>query len=317
MADKIFGVDFTDDSSPLGSWTLSVHNGTALRDVSLSNFHKGLTVPFKAVGQTTAPTANDDSDDGYKAGDLWLDETNKIVYIAASVAAGNAVWMAVGLRLSSISPKVYTANDTWTKPARLAFVLIEAVGGGGGGGGVTGVAAQSAVGGGGGGGEYGFKRVEAASLGSTETVTVGAGGAGGTAGANDGSTGGTTSFGTHVTAIGGSGGQGQAASATVPRLGGLPGAGGTGGTGGSFYEAGEPGGIAITVSTASVMPSRGGASKTARSVVSINGGTADEAGTPGLAYGGGGGGARSSNDATNRAGGAGAAGLVRIWEYVY
>lgn len=36
MVDKIFGVDFTDSTSPASSWTISVHNGTDLVDISLA-----------------------------------------------------------------------------------------------------------------------------------------------------------------------------------------------------------------------------------------------------------------------------------------
>lgn len=40
MADKIFGVDFTNETNPTAGMTISVHNGTALRDVELQYLYK-------------------------------------------------------------------------------------------------------------------------------------------------------------------------------------------------------------------------------------------------------------------------------------
>ena len=95
MADKIFGVDFADDNAPAGTWTLSIHNGTALRDVQLAFLHKALSVPGKISGNSVAPTANDDSDDGYRSGDIWLDASHNIAYIAVDVTPAAAVWYAL------------------------------------------------------------------------------------------------------------------------------------------------------------------------------------------------------------------------------
>lgn len=93
-----------------------------------------------------------------------------------------------------------TANGTWTKPAGLdddRMVTIEAWGGGGGGGTASG-------GGGGGGGGYAMRRIRAADLPSSVSVTIGAGGT-----AN--SSGGNTNFGAILTAFGGGGGTGSGA----------------------------------------------------------------------------------------------------------
>lgn len=40
MADKVFGQDFVDSTSPAGTWTLSVNNGSSLNDVMLSDILK-------------------------------------------------------------------------------------------------------------------------------------------------------------------------------------------------------------------------------------------------------------------------------------
>ena len=42
--------------------------------------------------KSAAPTVNDDTGDGYKVGDMWLDTTNDIIYQAVDVTAGAAVW---------------------------------------------------------------------------------------------------------------------------------------------------------------------------------------------------------------------------------
>lgn len=84
----------------------------------------------------------------------------------------------------------FTASGTWTKPAGLVRVRVMTWGGGGGGGGSGG----SNGGGGAGGGAYAESVIEAASLGATETTTIGAKGTGGAASTN-GTDGGITDFG--------------------------------------------------------------------------------------------------------------------------
>ena len=100
--------------------------------------------------------------------------------------------------------QTFTANDTYTKPAGLKYALVRTQAGGGGGGGGGGA---STGGGGGGGGGYAEELLATASIGATETVTVGGGGAGGVGAAN-GAAGGTSSFGALNSATGGSGGTG-------------------------------------------------------------------------------------------------------------
>lgn len=43
MANKIFGTDFTNDTNPQSTWTISVNNGTALKDVTLADILKVLS----------------------------------------------------------------------------------------------------------------------------------------------------------------------------------------------------------------------------------------------------------------------------------
>lgn len=185
--------------------------------------------------------------------------------------------------------QVVTASGTWTKPAGLKYAIVEVVGGGGGGGGVS---TATTSGGGGGGGGYSKKIIAAASLGATETVTVGAAGtAGGTGG-----TGGTTSFGAHCQATGGAGGTSGDAG----------GAGGVG-SGGDINIAGQGGGSG---NAASVGGGQGGSSVLGGGAA---GGDYPSDGSAGGAYGGGGSGSASTGSV--RPGGAGAAGVVIIQEF--
>lgn len=104
--------------------------------------------------------------------------------------------------------QIFSASGTYTRTSGATKAIVIATGGGGGGG----DGGSSSEGPGGGSGET---RIAFVTLGSTETVTIGAGGAAELAGGN-------TSFGAHVTANGGSGGTGIS--------GGARGTGGSGGT---------------------------------------------------------------------------------------
>lgn len=220
--------------------------------------------------------------------------------------------------LSNQSPIVYmSGTPTWTKPANLAYLIVEVVGGGGGGGGVGGTNASNAGSGGpGGGGGYAKKKIPAAALGSTVLVTVGSGGTGATAGTNDGNPGGTSGFGSFCSGTGGTQGIGQAATTTVLINGGPSGDGGNG-FGGDINIGGSAGIPAIILSVVRVMAGQGGASFLGGSAFPSTVATTDEDGVAGKMYGGGATGGRSTSTAVDRAGGSGANGVVIIWEYVY
>lgn len=98
----------------------------------------------------------------------------------------------------------FTTSGTWTKPAGVAHVYVEAIGGGASGYTTSG-STGSSTGGSGGEGIQGFFR--AADLPATVSVTIGAGGAAvpGSS-ASNGNDGGDTTFGSFLTAYGGVGG---------------------------------------------------------------------------------------------------------------
>jgi hypothetical protein len=218
-------------------------------------------------------------------------------YLLADVARQGAT----RVRLTAI--RAFTASGTWTKPTGLHHVVVSVTGGGGGGGGVV---SNRKGGGGGGAGATAILRIEAASLGATEAVTVGAGGAG-VAGGN-GLAGGTSSFGAFVSAAGGGGTSAGAETtdrpgdgAALPSTGDLRLGGGGGTAGGDL--------VAVTTAAAGT----GGASFWGQGG---RGSAASGNGDAAVAPGAGGGGARNNTGGSqNYAGGNGADGLVVVWEY--
>jgi hypothetical protein len=210
--------------------------------------------------------------------------------------------------------QVFTASGTWTKPSGLRAVWVRLVGGGGGTGGValTG-AAQIACSCGAGGGGYSEKLIQAALLGATEVVTIGAGGTAGAAGANNGGNGGTTSFGAHCSGAGGALSPGATVQ-TAPVFSGVGGAGGAG-TGGDINIQGSRGWPGFGLSSASVSRAPGGPSQLGGTEPGGSS-TSGLAGADGELYGGGAHGAcNAQNQAAGRAGGIGASGIVIVQTY--
>ena len=235
--------------------------------------------------------------------DVEYDGTDWVVLDRVNLAASGAnnditALSAVPEGFLRATPFVYTAGATWTKPARLKFVRVKVQAGGGGGGGAS--TTNGAVGSGGAGGGYSEKIILAASLGATETVTVGAKGTGGAAGAN-GTAGGTSSFGAHCSATGGAFGVGGTTAANTDTS-----VGGTG-TGGDINIAGQTGGGGA----ASLLGGAGGGSHFAAGApMAFAAGIASAT----TAYGAGGGGAYRLAG-VDAVGGNGAQGIVIVEEY--
>lgn len=192
---------------------------------------------------------------------------------------------------------------TWTKPTGLKYVIVEVQAGGGGSGGVTG---SNDCAGGGGSGGYSKKIISANSLGSTETVTIGAGGTGGSPANGTGGTGGTSSFGSHCSASGGVGGTGTSN--------GSGGAGGTA-TGGDinlsgFYGGDGRGGGSFLVSGAGADSLFGSGGRMGYITDTV--GNVGSQGGQGYGSGASGG---ISDTAADIAGSAGAPGIVIVTEY--
>lgn len=281
---------------------------------------------YTAVGD---PAVTDDSSGGYSVGSQWINTASRAAYECLSAGVGAAVW-----RRLTADVQAYTTpgTATWTKPAWAQTVQVALVSGGGAGAsgrrGASGTA--SSGGGGGSGGGYAAQLFDASLLGSTETVTVGAGGTGGAAvtvdstNGNQGTTAGASSFGTRLAAFSGargpaglsaagttgaSGGVGQSTggagggsnSGAAGSAGGSAGAGGSGGGGGggitatpAFTAGGSAGGNPTLNTTTAGGATDGAAGGAGGSV------------TTGTAWGGAGGGGGASS--VVGAGGAGGAG---------
>jgi len=234
-----------------------------------------------AVGSGAAKTIKKLHDQDLATGDI---EANQIVEVAYDAVADT--WQMLS-QTATAAPTVdyqaFTASGTWTKPTGLTgneLVIVHAWGGGGGGGGGTG----GGAGGGGGGGGFTEARFRASDLGSTETVTIGAGGAGGASGDNEGTVGGDTTLGSLVTAKGGPFGRKHSVQT-----------GGVGGAGfGGIYAGGTAGAASGGTGAQSVWGGGGG-----------GGGNSGAGGAGAAAYFGGGGGGGGAH--TSGAGGAGGA----------
>ena len=203
-------------------------------------------------------------------------------------------------KLVSVQVLGIGSGTTYTKPAGITSITVEAVGGGGGGGGSTG--GTSAASGAGGGGAGGYFKLWIPVAAASYTYSVGAGGASGVAGNNVGGTGGATTFST-ATANGGAGGSGCP---SVPSGGASFVAGGLGGaaTGGTVNVGGDCGSWGGTVS-GNPLPGIGGSSVFGAGARAFN----VSAGGNGA----GGGGAFSTT--TSTAGGNGTNGAIFVWEY--
>jgi len=226
-----------------GVLTYGAHTTTGLTANSLyyaSNTAGGISATAgtnsKVIGQAISTTILDFDPDFYKQ------STNQpTTFVSTSAGAADA---DKGVKTnesglvddSFISKKAYSrvyeladSPATWSKPTGLKYIDVQVWAGGGGGG----RGSLSSGAGGAGGGGYAKKTILASALGSTETVTIGAGGNGATSDNTAGSVGGNTTFGSHLTGYGGGAGNGSATSSNR-----------SGGGGGGLTSVGSVGGSA-------------------------------------------------------------------------
>lgn len=210
-----------------------------------------------------------------------------------------------------INNQVFTTSDTYTPTTGMTYCFIQCLGGGaaGGGSGAT-TSGQHSIGTGGGGGEYAAGIFTAATIGASQTVTIGAGGTGVSASA--GGNGGNTSLGSIISAYGGSGGTTVAPTgANTFQQGG---AGGTGGSGGDYRTPGQNGSFGICGYTATInVNSPGGNSQIGAGGFGNNAANGGNAG----GYGAGGGGTSNPQSASSAlTGGNGTSGIIIVTEYI-
>ncbi len=223
--------------------------------------------------------------------------------------------------IQSIVTQVFTSSGTYTPTSGMLYAQIEVCGGGGGGAASDNDSTNIySIGGSGGAGGYSRGIFSAATIGASQTVTVGAGGAGGTSGGS-GSSGGTTSVGSLISATGGGGNTVvKAAVSSNNYIGGGSGGSGSGGAvniAGGFSE----GGFIFSASSSNVLIRTGAGGSSyfgggSVDIVLVSGIISSSAGQNGQAYGSGGSGGASVYNAANVNGGTGAGGVVIITEYV-
>lgn len=203
-------------------------------------------------------------------------------------------------RENIVNIQTFTSSGTYTPTVNMDYCSVELVGGGGSGGScATSTATMSAGAGGGGGGAYVKKTFSVATVGTSQTVTVGTDGT-------------TTSFGSLLSAVGGTAGVSANPLATWQKV-----SGGTGGvaSGGIVNINGGQGGDGWSNGVSASCGGMGGST-----VLGIGGPGAGLAGAgfnP-SGYGAGGGGSASNIglDGTATSGGSGGNGIVIITEYI-
>lgn len=235
-----------------------------------------------------------------------------------AINSGDAATLASATALPGrlLGVQRFTANGTYTPTAGTTRVIIEAVGGGGAGGGAaTTGAGQYSAGAGGGSGAYSVGLFTSGFSGLA--VTIGTGGTGVSAGT--GNNGGTTSVGGIITAPGGLGGP-TVASSAGPSLsgGGAPGAVGviSGGTTIKLSLGISGGYVALsTAATTTAFGSPGAPSPLTGAGAGITANIDGSTPVAGAFGAGGGGGSNNASLGVARTGGAGANGVVIIYEY--
>lgn len=252
-------------------------------------------------------------------GNVFKTVEDEIEEARTAIAALQASVTDLEAAYELIAVTKFDADGTWTPNADTALAVVRVLGAGGGGGGADGGAGTGAnCGSGGGAGGY-CERWLTAGWGATEAISIGAAGTAGTAsGGGNGGNGGNSSVGTLAVGNGGSGGSGIAAPTTSDVRGQTPGAGGAASTAGGtslldIAQTGESGFWGIIFGAgATALSGRGGSSKYGAGGPSTGG---NGAGSDGTGRGSGGSGGCVEASATDRAGGAGTAGLVIIEEY--
>ena len=178
----------------LGTVTTGVWNATdiALADggtnASLTASDGGIFYSTASAGAILSGTAT--AGQILRSGASTAPSWSTATYPATAGTSGNVLtsdgtnWASTapagGSGFSTINIQTFTASDTYTPTASMKYAIVEICGGGGGSGGclATGVTTYGASAGGGG-GEYARGVFSAATISTSQTVTIGAGGTAG------------------------------------------------------------------------------------------------------------------------------------------
>ena len=229
--------------------------------------------------------------------------------LTSNGAGALPTFQSISSAVKTVKKQIFASSGTYTPSTGMLYCVAEVLGGGGGGGGASSTASTVSAGGGAGG--YSRVTLSAATVGASQTVTIGSGGTAGSTSGGTGGTGGASSLGSLAVGNGGVGGAGATAAGTVY-------AGGAGGTAtsGDLNIQGQGGIYSISLGGASAMVVPGEGANTmfgAGGILSPQLGSSPTA-TAGVAatgYGAGGSGAIGAS----KAGGVGAGGLIYITEY--
>lgn len=214
-----------------------------------------------------------------------------------------------GITTVNVQTFLTPGSTAYTPTPGMTYCVVQVLGGGGGGGGcaISG-AGNVTAGGPGGAGAYSEGFYPAATIGTSQTVVVGAGGTAGATTPSAGGNGGASAFGTLLTAPGGTGGADGVASNTYYVIGG--GAGGVAGVGGYLNSPGQSGSYSFGFYPVAVSGVPGSTPYGSGSQTSTGSAAA------GSGYGAGGGAGSDNNAGAARSGAAGRGGFVIVTEYI-
>jgi len=191
--------DTLDDITDGATYVKSTNDYTTTEKNKLSAIEASADVTDATNVAAAGATMN--ADTSMAGNGYFLDEDDMTSDDATKVASQQSIKAYVD-SAAATDVQSFTGSGTYTKPSGAVKMFVQVWGGGGSGGRSN----SSDNGGGGGGGGYTEAWYDAADIGATEVVTIGAGGVAITSGNSNGNVGGTTTFGSLQSAYSGGGG---------------------------------------------------------------------------------------------------------------
>lgn len=287
---------------------LSANNLNDVASASASRTNLGLTnVATQNVTQYSVLTG--DASDAINS--LPVGSAGQVLTSQGPGAFPSWVTPGSGPGITSVNIQTFTSSGTYTPTTNMVYCIVELVGGGGGGGAANNPGFNNGgAGGGGGAGGYSRKLFDAATIGASQSVVIGAGGTPGAPGNN-------STFGSFLTCNGGGAGVGGGQAS--------PGAFGGSASGGDVNVTGTGGGSGFGILGASNFVGAqsgagGGGPWGGGAPGCFSAGNSSNPGYNSTGYGGGGGGAAGSSNSAggfaSQPGGSGYQGVCIITEYI-